>query len=172
MCNSIVSPVCSVLCKALSTINCLFCTLHFPVELESVLQIAVSPQNGSCHRRVQLNHHWADMVPGQEAHRAKPRVHGAVWLCLKATGRTRLPLWCLALRLSQLCAHQLCHQEGTLWSVLQLTECSQGSSLLGTKAETSLPYSRGCCRGIIIHIRDKMDPKPNLKWKQMQFQLT
>ena len=27
-------------------------------------------------------------------------------------------------------------------------------------------------RGFIIQIRDKMDLKPNLKWKQMQFQLT
>lgn len=41
----------------------LIASLALSVELESFLQITVSLQNGSCHRRMQLNHHWADMVP-------------------------------------------------------------------------------------------------------------
>lgn len=173
MCKSIVSPVCSILCRALSTINCLFCTLHFlwswglsckllfPSRMELSQEGAVEPPlgwhcacSGSLQRKL--------CAPGN------PRfgVSETIGLCLKPEEHA----WLCAE--PQLPAHQLCHQGGSLCSVLQLTERSQGNSLLGASAETSLPSSRGCCRGIIIHIRDKTDPKPNLKWKQMQFQLT
>lgn len=47
----------------------LIASFALSVELESFLQRAVSLQNGSCHRRVQLCHPWVDMVPRQEAYR-------------------------------------------------------------------------------------------------------
>lgn len=124
-----------------------------------------------------MNHHWAELLPRQEAYGENcglrdPKVCDTIGLCLN---QPQEHSWlCVASpsgRDPAVCQSAVPSGD-TLWSVLQHTEWSQGSSLAAASAETSLPYSRGCCRGIIIHIRDKMDPKPNLKWKQMQFQLT
>lgn len=142
--------------------HCTFCGVR-------ILRIAVSPQNGSCHRRYNWTTTgllwWLVRKPTEKSVCSEnPRAGGAVWLCSKPEEHAwlcaALPIW------------WLCHQGASLCSVLQLTQRSQGNSLLGASAETSLPSSRGCCGGIIIRVRDKTDPKPNLKWKQMQFQLT
>lgn len=122
----------------------------------------------------------ASLMPKQEAYRencdlTRHSVSNTVWLCLNY--RMQKHAW-LCLNFPSgwdlpVCQHSWGRQVfGVCCCAPSKCINSLGYSLIWASSETSLAPSRRCCRGIIIQIRDKMDPTPNLKRKQMQFQLT